>query len=396
MLKKLGILVVVFFGVLLFFSQISFVRGAECKTTDSDDPTELQQIIDACNNKLSELSEQRNTLASEIQYMDTQIALTQTEIEKNEAETKQLEEEIKNLSSRITELDLTSDKVTDIVQGKIREMYKRQKTNFIYTFINAYNLPNFLRSIQYLKQSQKNDRQLLLKLQNSKVTFEEQKDLREEKELELEELIAKLEGYKVDLAVQQQTKENLLTVTKNDEQRYQQILAQTRAEFEAINAIVAGAGTETELKEISRGEKIASLISGSSCNSSGTHLHFMVVEGSNAHNPFTYLKSIDYVNYAESDPFNPSGDWDWPLNSPIEFNQGYGDTWAIANTWVGQIYSFHNGIDISSPSLDVKSVYDGTLYRGSYSGSGGCTLPYVKVEHKDSSLSTYYLHVYSI
>jgi peptidoglycan hydrolase CwlO-like protein len=396
MLKKTGVLLVILFFILIAVTQALQVFGAECTTTGSKDPNELQQIIEACNAKLSELGEQRNTLASQIEYMDTQIALSQNEIEKSEADIIRIKKEIKNLSSRITELNSTSDQVTRIVEKKIMEMYKRQKTNFVYTFINAYNLPNYLRSIQYLQQSQKNDRAFLLKLQNTKITYEEQKDLREEKETELEALITKLEGYKIELAVQQQEKESLLAITKNDEQKYQQILAQTRAEFEAINAIIAGAGTETSLKEVGQGEKIASIISGSSCNSSGTHLHFMVVENNNALNPFSYLKSVEYVNYAESDPFNPAGSWDWPINAPIEFSQGFGQTWAISNTWVGQIYSFHNGIDISSSSLDVKSVSAGTLYRGSYSGSGACVLPYVKVQHKDSGISTYYLHVYSI
>lgn len=44
--------------------------------------------------------------------------------------------------------------------------------------------------------------------------------------------------------------------------------------------------------------------------------------------------------------------------------------------------------------LTVKAVKDGTLYTGAI-GCGGKSLYYVKVEHKDSDLSTYYLHVRS-
>ena len=123
MLKKVGIFIALLLFMLVFFNTATKVLGAECKPTDSKDANELQSIIDACNSKLSELGEQRNTLASQIEYMDTQIALTQTEIEKNQAETEQLKKEIKNLSSRITELNLTSDKVTEIVEGKIRKFY---------------------------------------------------------------------------------------------------------------------------------------------------------------------------------------------------------------------------------------------------------------------------------
>jgi murein DD-endopeptidase MepM/ murein hydrolase activator NlpD len=73
--------------------------------------------------------------------------------------------------------------------------------------------------------------------------------------------------------------------------------------------------------------------------------------------------------------------------------QGYGNTWAVKNTWVGRIYNFHNGIDIIGSSTEVKAVADGTLYRGSY--SVGCPLLYVKLAHKDSNITTLYLHVYA-
>ena len=64
----------------------------------------------------------------------------------------------------------------------------------------------------------------------------------------------------------------------------------------------------------------------------------------------------------------------------------------MRNTWVGRIYSFHNGIDITGSSSNVYAVADGTLYRGSY--AVGCTLSYAKLAHKDSNVATLYLHVY--
>ncbi len=53
----------------------------------------------------------------------------------------------------------------------------------------------------------------------------------------------------------------------------------------------------------------------------------------------------------------------------------------------------HTGIDMVSKdgNLNVKAVKDGVLYTGAI-GCGGKSLYYVKVEHKDSNLSTLYLH----
>ena len=179
------------------------------------------------------------------------------------------------------------------------------------------------------------------------------------------------------------------------------MLAQARAEFEAIQAIIAGKGTETEAGQVSEGQRIANIIQGSSCNSGGSHLHFIVrKQDSTADSPFTYLKSgISYQNCSGSscggndgDSFNPSGSWNWPIQSNIKFNQGYGSTWAVRNTWVGKIYNFHNGIDINSDSSsEVKAVRAGKLYQGSY--NVGCRLKYVRVDHDDSDLDTLYLHI---
>jgi murein DD-endopeptidase MepM/ murein hydrolase activator NlpD len=124
----------------------------------------------------------------------------------------------------------------------------------------------------------------------------------------------------------------------------------------------------------------------------------MVTKDGQTLNPFDYLTGIDYENCSGStcgsgdgDAFNPRGNWNWPINPKIRFTQGYGYTWAVQHTWVGRIYRFHNGIDLQSPSLEVKAIKPGTLYAGSYVGS--CVLKYVRVHHDEGNIDTYYLHV---
>lgn len=393
----------IFLAIFLVVLSFSFIFNHQLLAEDSlkDDYDELNQKIQEYEQKIGELQGEQKTLASTISYLNNKIQLTATQIAVTEQELEILVKEIASLSGKIEILDKSISDVSTILSSRIEATYKRGKIKSVYLFFSSQGFSEFLSRIQYLKVAQLHDRQLLFEMQKSKMNYDSQKELKEEKQVEQERLQKQLVSQKVALAQQKQSKQNLLEVTKNDEKKFQELLAVARAEIEAIQAILAGKGEETKVGDVKKGERIAYLIQGSSCNSDGTHLHFIIANNDGTpFNPFNYLKSVDHKNCSgpgecsPADSFNPSGDWDWPLNPQIILSQGYGETWAIENTWVGRIYSFHNGIDIIGSSNDVKAVKDGVLYRGSYTGRNGCLLPYVRVEHKDSDIHTYFLHVY--
>lgn len=375
MVKKIIIFIVLF--LLVIFS----VRA--------QDKSDLEKKISEYQAKLQELKQQKNTLSSQIQYMDTQIYLTALQINQTEQKIVNTGKEIDLLGSRIEGLDQSLDYLSKQLIQRIVVGYKKKPLSIFSLLFDNKNAYDFLNQVKYLKSVQDNTQKLLYTVQETKTNAEEQKKLREEKKAELDQLNINLEQQKIDLSNQKITKQRILADTQNDERTYQSLLAKAQAEYAAIQGIVAGAGTETQLREVKKGDTIASIIQGSSCNSSGTHLHFIVQDGGSVRDPFGYLKSIDNVNDSGGDTWNPSGNWDWPISPTINFHQGYGVTWFVrAYGW----YNFHNGIDISGSSNNVSAVADGTLYKGSY--SVGCTLSYVKLVHKDSNIATLYLHVY--
>lgn len=362
---------------------------------------EVAKKIEEYQKKLTELGRQRDTLSSEIQYMTLQINLAALQIQETEEKIISTQNEVEILTSRIKGLDTTLSHLSKLLLKKMVEGYKNKPISFFDILFNSENANDFISKVKYLKTAQENNQKLLIQVQETKINFEEQKNLREEKTIELAKLEAQLNNQKADLDNQKGAKQKILNITQNDEQVYQRLLQQAKAEYAAIQGIISGGGTETKLRDVSKGQGIASIIPGASCNSSGSHLHFIVQEGGVVSNPFNYLKSVDYSNCSGSgcgssdgDSFNPSGSWDWPLNPAIELEQGYGSTWATRNTWAGRIYSFHNGLDVNGTSNSVAAVADGELYRGSY--AVGCTLPYVKLIHKESNIVTFYLHVYSL
>lgn len=380
--------------IFFIFLFISFLIITPIFAQNDNQVSDLQKKINEYQQKLIELRQQKNTLSSQIQYMDTQIYLTTLKIQETEEKIKNTEKEINILESKIGNLDESLNKISKLLINKIVENYKQQKISLISFLLNSHSANDFFLKLKYIKTARNNNQKLLIQVQEAKLNFEEQKKLREEKITELENLKKTLNYQQADLNNQKLAKKQLLEETQNDEQIYQSLLAKAQAEYQAIQGIIAGGGTEKKIREVKKGDIIGMIIPGPSCNSSGSHLHFIIQENGQVKNPFNYLKPIDYRDYSGGDYWNPSGNLDWPISAPIEFHQGFGETWAIKNTWVGNIYKFHNGIDISNSSdYNIYAISDGDLYRGSY--NVGCVLSYIKLVHKDSNISTLYLHSYS-
>ena len=386
-IAKTAVIFLMIFSLTSVF-QLSSLSEVGAQSPEDQRLDDINQQIEQYQNEIERLGKQAATLSNQIARFNTQIILRNLEIAK-------IEEQILILTGRIVQLTDSLDSLYEAFSNRAVETYKMARVGDSFMLlISAPDLSKAISRFHYLKRIQEEDRKLFNRLEEAQDDYEEEKG-------EQEELQFELEVQKQELDRQKAAKAHILQVTRSDERRYQQLLAQVRAEFEAIQAIIAGRGDESQVGQVNEGQRIASIIQGASCSSSGSHIHFIVSQGGNANNPFSYLRSdIDYENCSgsscgsgDSDSFNPSGSWIWPINPKIELTQGYGPTWAVRNTWVGRIYSSHNGIDINSASSEVKAVKSGTMYRGSYVVGGGCTLRYVRVDHDGSDLETFYLHI---
>jgi len=386
------------FGLIVFLFVFSVnslaITQEECerkigkKELNLDEAKECEKIL---NDLYLKTGEQRRTLQGEIAKFNAAINLTTTRIYTTSKQIEELEKEIADLTGKIDRLDVSLDQVSQILIKRVAETYKKGKIEPLTLLFSSKDFSEFVARWKYLRVMQAHDRKLMLQLESVRTNYEDQKNLKEEKQAELEAAKKKLESQKALLSQQKADKENLLKITQNNEVRYQQLLAATRAEIEAIQGIIAGKGTETEVGKVNQGATIASIITGASACSTGTHLHFEIREGGEVRNPFNYLKNVNLIDDSGGDSHNATGSWEWPLNEPIKFNQGYGSgTAAIRSRTVW--YNFHTGIDISSEDRVVKAVKPGTLYRGSISCGGG-VLRYVRVKHDEGNIDTYYLHV---
>lgn len=387
------------FGCLLFITGLLMTMGIaqaqECTTCTESDELACNKQKQACwEQKIDDTQAKATTLTNTINLLNGQISLQQLQINQTLVEIRQLEEEITELSERIEGLGYSLDRLGTVLVERVRVQYKQSRAAPALRLLGADTLSDLVNQMKYLVLAQRQTADTMEKTETQRQAYDEQKQLKEEKQLQLESKRQTLQVQQASLEQQKKDQQFLLTQTKSDEAKYQSELAKTLAELAAIQSIIAGKGSESKVKEVNQGDLIASIIVGASSCSTGSHLHFEVAKDGAHRDPASYLKSESIIwNNSPDGSFGFSGGWDWPLNNAARVTQGYGMTYYARAGFYGG--APHTGIDMISKSSGdyvVKAVRGGALYRGSIACGGGL-LRYVKVDHKDDSEDTYYLHV---
>jgi len=222
------------------------VLALECKPGFTyNDQKELEQIKNLCEQKLASLSNQRNTLLSEIQYMDTQVYLTGLKIQETETKIDITQNEINSLSTKIEGLDESLNLLSKTLIKRVVSGYKQHSLSTLSLLLDSNGATDFLLRYKYLKTAQENNQKLLIQVQSTKTNFEEQKKMREEKKIELASLSTLLINQKADLINQQAAKQRLLIDTQNSETVYQQLLAQAQRQLSAFSSFVKSSGASS-------------------------------------------------------------------------------------------------------------------------------------------------------
>jgi len=239
-----------FFSLLFLFLFNKNIPAIECEVginLSGRSREELQEIKNKCEEKLSQLAKQRNTLASEISYIDTQIYLTNLKVAETENKIEQTEKEIGILNERIEGLDESLNTLSKLLLKKIVADYKNKRISLLSIFLEADRIDDLVNRIKYIKTTRENNQKLIIQVQNAKINFEEQKKLREEKKVELDNLKALLAKQKTELLNQQNAKRKLLADTQNSEALYQRILNQARRQLAAFKSFVQQSGVNSPI-----------------------------------------------------------------------------------------------------------------------------------------------------
>lgn len=217
-------------GLIIFLQagRIFLTLADECDNIPSDQ-AHISDKIQCLSNKVSSLSLQANTLKNQIAQFDAQIRLTTLKIADTQSK-------IELLGGRIDQLEVSLDDLTTAFSSRAVETYKLSKfeNNFMF-LLTASDISDAVSRFHYLKRIQEEDQSLLEKLQEAQTTYVDQKT-------DQETLQAQLKQQQANLNAQKAAKSNLLAVTKGDEKKYQQLLADARAQLAAFKRFVSGQG----------------------------------------------------------------------------------------------------------------------------------------------------------
>ena len=239
------------FAILFLFLWIKPVSAIECDgnpPSGADKYDEIQQYIEKCNQKISSLQGEQVTLKQAISTLNSKMNLAQGQINQTQAQINLLEKEVTVLDGVLDTVNDSMDQLEKIYTARVRESYKRiRATPVDLLFSTESSIGDYFNKLKYLNTIKTKDQLILAELERSRLNYDQRKQDKVQKQQEVEKLKTKLLAQKKTLDIQQKEKQNLLSITTNDEKKFQKLLSDAKANLAALRRYISSQGGATIL-----------------------------------------------------------------------------------------------------------------------------------------------------
>ena len=220
--------------------------------------TDIQREIEAKNQEIKRLEEEAkayratlgeigrvaDTLSSQVQLLDRVISQLDTSLRLTNAKISRTNLEIKELATGIHEKEFSIETQRDRLGYLVGVVAERDQETPLEIFMKNGSLSSFFNSVDALLGVQRDLQTLLADLRAARQDLTERKATAESKRLELSALLEDLADQKALQDHERKERRELLAETKNQERRYQELLAEVERRREAlqqeINALESG------------------------------------------------------------------------------------------------------------------------------------------------------------
>lgn len=183
---------------------------------------QLNAQIEQYNAQASALSQERNTYENKLAQLNAEKAQIQAQIDLNEAKANQLTEDIKK-----SEAQIAANK--DALGETIADLYVDDNISAIEMLASSDNISDYVDKQTYREAIQDELASTIATIKDLKVQLEEQK-------LGVERALADQKSAREALTAKEAEQQNLIAQVAGQEQAYQALSAQTKAEKDRVQA----------------------------------------------------------------------------------------------------------------------------------------------------------------
>jgi len=233
------------FVILSLFLWVKPSAAIECDgnpPSGADKEAEINEYIQKCNEKISSLQGEQTTLKQTISTLTSKINLAQGQINQTQAQINLLEKEVSVLDGVLDTVNDSMDQLEKIYTARVRESYRRSRATPVDLIFSTTSIGDYFTKLKYLNTVKSKDQLILVELERARLDYDQRKADKIAKQKEVEALRAKLVAQRKTLDTQQREKQNLLTVTQNDELKFQKLLSAAKANLAALRRFVSSQG----------------------------------------------------------------------------------------------------------------------------------------------------------
>lgn len=215
----------------------------KCSESDENYQRCLTDLKNCWVEKVNTTRSEANTLQSAVDIIHGQIRVQSLKVQQTVAEINSLEKEITQLSERIEGLSISLNRLSEILIKRIRQNYKQSRLPYKNNLFASESFNGFVSQYRYMNLAQDQTLDLMKRTELQRLTYNQQKEIKETKQQEVEKKRQELQSQKNVLDAQKASKDELLRQTRNSESVYQQKLAELNSQLASFSRFASAAGS---------------------------------------------------------------------------------------------------------------------------------------------------------